>query len=621
MRSQVDAVLTDYFARTGDGDERVFQATQAVERLRELGPDAVPHLARELAQDATESFDFFAYALSRFDTPESVAALQAAIARADEQSDEAARVRKAWAAWSLALIGRTEALTSLFRGDPRAALFQIHAGTSAIEAAAIQLAPQSVPLLVALLEKPDESADDWPLRLTSIRALRRLGDGAALPALVGALAHANPRIRAEAAMALGALDRPEASSALTSALGDPDPIVRRQAAAALREIAGVGVAPEVFARLESESDRDARAELYKLLAVHGGDRGFARLLDGLRQSDADERTQSVRALGLSQDPRRIDTLAQALSDRATAVALEAATALGAIDDRRATDALIRSLSSVDGIAVHGVTEQLLRNSVDSAAPAMTERLLRELSQPVGDPRGVFALQRMMQTLVRWRHLPAIDPLRAAIEHLGDPRLKAEAERTTALLTALERNGDRARSWIATLDSPDRDLRLLAYAELSRIGSRPAVAALVARFEAAPRDEQFEIVRALLSRRPQAQQLIDRLLTDPRYDAPGGIALREMAAWSARRIGGEQMRQSLQHSVARREGQDARVLVYLALLAGDDALPLLDTYRKARMRYIGWQRGREQEKLDWIARRLRSGATIEAVDVEPAQLAF
>jgi HEAT repeat protein len=73
----------------------------------------------------------------------------------------------------------------------------------------------------------------WQVRLRAARALGRLGDAAALPALVAALAHPQGNLRKEAALALGEIRAPQAAQALSLAAADPDPEVRKVARAAL----------------------------------------------------------------------------------------------------------------------------------------------------------------------------------------------------------------------------------------------------------------------------------------------------------------------------------------------------------------------------------------------------
>jgi hypothetical protein len=82
-----------------------------------------------------------------------------------------------------------------------------------------------------------------------------------------------------------------------------------------------------------------------------------------------------------------------------------------------------------------------------------------------------------------------------------------------------------------------------------------------------------------------------------------------------------MQRALQHAVERRDGREARVLVYLALVAGKDAVPVLLRYRVSRLRYMNWKGGIEMEQLDRVTKWITSGWSLHTVDVPPGQLAF
>ena len=82
-----------------------------------------------------------------------------------------------------------------------------------------------------------------------------------------------------------------------------------------------------------------------------------------------------------------------------------------------------------------------------------------------------------------------------------------------------------------------------------------------------------------------------------------------------------MVEALKSSAVRRQGRDVNVLVYLAQLAPKEALPLLREVRVARLRWFDWERGKEQARLDWIARRLSAGLSVAALDLPPADLAL
>ncbi len=82
-----------------------------------------------------------------------------------------------------------------------------------------------------------------------------------------------------------------------------------------------------------------------------------------------------------------------------------------------------------------------------------------------------------------------------------------------------------------------------------------------------------------------------------------------------------MYESLVAAATRRNGRDARVLIYAAVLGRERALPLLESLRKPRMRYLGWRKGMEQEQLEWVATRLKTGRPLLKVDVPPEKLHF
>ncbi len=82
-----------------------------------------------------------------------------------------------------------------------------------------------------------------------------------------------------------------------------------------------------------------------------------------------------------------------------------------------------------------------------------------------------------------------------------------------------------------------------------------------------------------------------------------------------------MYESLVAAATRRNGRDARVLIYAALLGRERALPLLASLRKPRMRYLGWRKGVELERLDWVATRLKTGRALVTIDLPPEKIVF
>jgi len=135
-------------------------------------------------------------------------------------------------------------------------------------------------------------------------------------------------------------------------------------------------------------------------------------------------------------------------------------------------------------------------------------------------------------------------------------------------------------------------------------------------------EGIEILQAL--RRigsPETIPFLEEILMAPAFDAYEVRQWRSMAAWAALEIGGEQMSSTLRRSAERREGRDVDVLVYLAVLAGADALPTIRKYLIPRLGYLEWERGLEHERLGWIIRQLSEGDSIASLDRPPIEIAL
>jgi hypothetical protein len=187
---------------------------------------------------------------------------------------------------------------------------------------------------------------------------------------------------------------------------------------------------------------------------------------------------------------------------------------------------------------------------------------------------------------------------------------------------LRDNGDKVKHWIETLEHPELSARRLAYRRLRELGGEPAAAALAKRFDRAPSTEGLDILRALVAiDSATSRKLFRRVLLSEDYDRLDGLRRREMAGWGARRLGGPDMLEALRSCVERRQGREARVMIYLAVLARETALPTLDRFRKPRWRFTDVDVGEEQQKLDWVAREIRLGRPLDAVDLPPGRLRF
>ena len=624
VRAKVDALFERYQGPVARG-ERLDLANRTAEAFAALGADAVPYLVSELEGERQETFDLCSYTLGLIDHPEAEQALRETIARAEQVEGSAALTRKAWAAWGLALQGHADVIPLLIEGRHRIADYPIYAGTTLLEIAALQTAPQSVPVLLELLPKLATDPERWQARRATMRALRWLADPRAVPPLVALLGHEAPQTRREAANSLRTLRTPESIAALVGALSDADPTVRRAAALSL-EYQGAPLDRTVLVgRLENETDGYTRGVLYRLVVGAAGAEALDLLAGSSGRGDPLERRAYVTALAQSGDPRRVRALIAALDDADNGVVLEAVLSLGRIGDGPASEALLETLGRARLPVLPALAEQLARLGARKAGPVLTHRLTSEiLREPLtdADPSLFAVFEPLARALVELGHVAGIEELERAAARQTDAGVRGVVERTVVALQRLRKNGRSLERWTETASEDQVGLRALAYEQLADIGGAEAARVLVGRFDAASRDERLLILEAL-GRLPgeQTRALLERVLLDPSFDAPAERALRETAGFSARRLGGDEMARLLERAVERRDGLEARLVVYAALLSERRMLPVLERIRRPRLRHLGWHLLNEQDRLDWLAARLRDGRSIAEVDLPPDKLLF
>lgn len=625
-RATVAAALQEIEEPAPDGDVAVDNFVNAVNDLALFGPGVVPFLVNELEQELPNTFSFCAYALGRLDTPESEAALRRAIERADADEQSApdfAITRKAWAAWALALQGKVDALDLFNAGKRESANYSMHHLTSVLEAGALQTWPACIPRLLAQLDRhaaQDKlpTAGQWPLR-----ALRRVADPSAVPRVVPLLDHAEASVRSEAARTLGNLSSAGSIAALLEALDDGDITVRRQAALSLELLRPQEVTQAVASRLASAEDATLRGALYRVIARAGGTGRLEALRSSQGRPDPKDRLAWVQALGLLRDPAALDLLSAALADPDTLVAVEAATAVAEVGSKDAVEILLAQVPSKRWPVAQTAIAALVQLREPKAAPLMTESLVRvALPEVLVDVTTRTRVEFLGDGLVDLRYHQALGDLRTAAADQHDGTLLLYLEGLFRRLEALSRNQGKLGRWLEALGSEHAEIRRLAYERLGELGGEKAARALVEAFSKAAAEERLPIVEALGSvDSPPSMALIEHILTSEEFDPVRQLPLREMAAWSARRLGGQRMLEALKTAVERRNGREAKVMIYLALLGGREALPTLAAYRARRMQYLKWTRGLEQEQLDLLARDIAAGRSVSELDVAPAKIHY
>lgn len=286
-------------------------------------------------------------------------------------------------------------------------------------------------------------------REAAASALARVGPPA-VPPLLERLAAADPDLRQAAAAVLGELADRRAVTPLTARLADPDANVRTAAADALGKIGGPEAAAALRAAVDSDDATLRLSAVEALGALHAPlpAAQIERLLP-----DRSLRRSLFRMLGMSDEPGALALVAQALSDPSRP-AREAA--LGALGHQRAR----RSAAELARVA-EAVREAAARD------PGLTDAWASAL--PSDDPFLAAGALTAIGAAGAGRHAAAIARL------ADDERQRPLVEE---VLEALP-DGPELRAAIAdALPSLGPLARVTAVAALARIGSGPALEALV-----------------------------------------------------------------------------------------------------------------------------------------------
>ncbi|MBC7248316.1 MAG: HEAT repeat domain-containing protein [Actinobacteria bacterium] len=176
---------------------------------------------------------------------------------------------------------------------------------------AARMGRRAVPALVSALQ----SSGDESLREGAAAALGRVGDQAAVQALIDALRDIHPRVRKAAARSLGGMGRRKAVEPLIEALEDPDEEVRREVVEALVRIGSAAMQPLVAALKEGSVTLRMRAaevisRFYQSREMEPLVNAF--LVSLLKEGDVWARARTATILGEIGEPWAVGPLIEAL---------------------------------------------------------------------------------------------------------------------------------------------------------------------------------------------------------------------------------------------------------------------------------------------------------------------
>ncbi len=320
---------------------------RAIEALIAVAGDADSGARREAVQ-----------ALGRIGDPQAVAVLMRILKNSESRS-VSHRLLRLSSAHALGEIGDPSVTDPLLQVFTQSTDDNI--GSACAKALSKIVDPSAVPALVAELD----GGRTWS-KASAASALGRIGDKRALHPLLNVLRDPNYKHRSSAAYALGNIGDVGAVAALLTSLHDSELTVRTGAASALRKIGDTRGVPALLSLLKdsnqglrgtiSRTDKkkiieaDVTRPIYILnivLALHellDRDEFLSLMRQSHQHSDLRVRQFSLMMLGQFGDSRDVEPLIRALkSDPSQYVRSQAARALAKIGDKSAIDALVLAL--------------------------------------------------------------------------------------------------------------------------------------------------------------------------------------------------------------------------------------------------------------------------------------
>ncbi len=191
-------------------------------------------------------------------------------------------------AWALGQLGHKQAIKPLVK----ALAIEDRAMRAAAADALVELDKVAVKQLIALAKTQKHANHEGIIVI-----LGEIGDARAVPALMVAAGHKDPKVRAAALTAAAAIDGAGAEVELVRGLGDKDVVVRRAAVAGLaRECTTAAIGP-LSKVVKKDKDTAVRRLAVTALGKLADRRGLPALVHALQKDpDADARFAAVTAM-------------------------------------------------------------------------------------------------------------------------------------------------------------------------------------------------------------------------------------------------------------------------------------------------------------------------------------
>lgn len=345
------------------------------------------------------------------------------------------------------------------------------------------------------IEKLIELLEDFELEEYVVGSLVSIGE-AALPHVIKALAHPEPRVRAALIRCLDWIGIPDGLQACRPFLTDAHEEVRYQAVTALGGIIEHPEIEDALLALLENPDPEFRAAVIEALGNSGSAGLKEKIIRRLSDGNPLVRLSGVRILARLRDPEAIPFLQELLSDEDDEVRAHAYSSVGAIApgvippealEQGISDevplvrsAAVRCLAASGGKAARGILTPLLADP----DPQIQLTVIEVLGK-IGDPDSIAPLGELFKKGDRRIQLAVIRALgsirsRASSRFLTDVLKDADQEMKRVILESLGNIRERSAipGIIVALGDHDWRVRISALWALGKIGDRTGISHLI-----------------------------------------------------------------------------------------------------------------------------------------------
>lgn len=567
----------------------------AIDRIVELGPDALPLVVAELERRHRRTWAPMIYVLGASGDPRVLPILH-------EQLRYQTGKPYLEVLYAMSLAGDERALLTALRSTDATLTFE--PGATAIDYIAGARGREAVPVL--LREIPRRARDS---RVAALRALGTLADDRAVDFLLAWSRRNDAVDRRYALIALARIGDPRAIPRVIEALVDDNVRVREAAIEALGYLRAERAVGRLATWMKQPGRSILKARAIWALGLIGGEQAATALVSAIPRAEASDRMLLAHALGNTRHRAALPGLAWAL-DSDPALAAVAVQGLEKLADGDEVRELL--LAACESNPMREVALRAGLRLVQFGDPRATPCLVRALREEIAERHtiGPFG-EQVLEELPLLGSQSVAESLERLADEQEAPAIAHRLRQAARGARLVQQLGDDAEPWVDLLREGTPAEIDLAVRRLGQLRDPRSARPLIQLFGRIPPERSDRIPEALgLIGSDTATPFLISLLVDDLYQLPALAAARRQAAIAlARYARSAHAADALLTSFRLERGATAIPLLAYAHMRGRDGIEKLLELKPLFFRRRGDDQVMLHERVNWAIRMLRLGRPV------------